>query len=400
MSKRVLLFVLSSVLMTFCISAQDYAVKGSVWDFDTAEPICSAAVLVYQITGNDTTFYGGCSTDDNGSFIIGQLKAGNYVLYAKSDNHFNTSKSFTLSSENVKDLGKITMRGGQMLEEVAVSAVVAKIVDYFPENVYVDLGLSVKWAICNVGAYKPEGYGDLYAWGETEPISERNIENYKYSKKGDNHSFTKYCTDKKYGYRRFTDNKTTLDPDDDAAHVKWGNWRMPTVEEFQELKDNCTCTWDSINGVKGIRFTSNVSGYTDRSIFLPAAGGDGILFMGDGSKSDYSYYFGNYWSSTLERDKPECAKGICFFRAEGRTDLATGPVVSGTYRDARRSIRPVTSQTTGMFEFEQSVNPNAYKLPEGESIEDLIRRLPNAETDEEGNLYINGKKVQRILNVR
>ena len=127
MSKKVLLFVLASVLMPFCISAEDYAVKGSVWDFDTAEPISSAAVLVYQITGNDTTFYGGCSTDDNGSFIIGQLKAGNYVLHAKSDNHFNTSKSFTLSSENVKDLGKITMRGGQMLEEVAVSAVVAKV---------------------------------------------------------------------------------------------------------------------------------------------------------------------------------------------------------------------------------------------------------------------------------
>ena len=103
MSKKVLLFVLASVLMPFCISAQDYAVKGSVWDFDTAEPICSVAVSVYQITGNDTTFYGGCSTDDNGSFIIGQLKAGNYVLYAKSDNHFNTSKSFTLSSENVKE---------------------------------------------------------------------------------------------------------------------------------------------------------------------------------------------------------------------------------------------------------------------------------------------------------
>ena len=56
MSKRVLLFVLASVLMPFCISAQDYAVKGSVWDFDTAEPICSVAVSVYQITGNDTTF--------------------------------------------------------------------------------------------------------------------------------------------------------------------------------------------------------------------------------------------------------------------------------------------------------------------------------------------------------
>ena len=180
MRKRVLLFVLSSVLMTFCISAQDYAVKGSVWDFDTAEPICSVAVSVYQITGNDTTFYGGCSTDDNGSFIIGQLKAGNYVLYAKSDNHFNTSKSFTLSSENVKDLGKITMRAGKGDLDPAITAVVAKIVDYFPENVYVDLGLSVKWATCNVGADKPEDYGDYYAWGELTPKESYTWENYRF----------------------------------------------------------------------------------------------------------------------------------------------------------------------------------------------------------------------------
>ena len=180
MSKKVLLFVLASVLMPFCISAQNYTVKGSVWDFDTAEPICSVAVSVYQITGNDTTFYGGCSTDDNGSFFIGQLKAGNYVLHAKSDNHFNTSKSFTLSSENVKDLGKITMRAGKGDLDPAITAVVAKIVDYFPENVYVDLGLSVKWAICNVGANTPEEYGDYYAWGEVETKESYEPNYYKF----------------------------------------------------------------------------------------------------------------------------------------------------------------------------------------------------------------------------
>ena len=271
MSKGVLLFVLASVLMPFCISAQDYAVKGSVWDFDTAEPISSAAVLVYQITGNDTTFYGGCSTDDNGSFIIGQLKAGNYVLYAKSDNHFNTSKSFTLSSENVKDLGKITMRGGQMLEEVAVSAVVAKIVDYFPENVYVDLGLSVKWATCNVGAGKPEEYGDYYAWGETEPKDFYFWDTYKYCD-GTYNSLTKY-TDSAYGKDGFSDYKSVLDPEDDVAHVKWGgNWRIPTKDELEELRTKCTWTSTTLNGVIGYSVTSKVEGYTDRSIFMPATG--------------------------------------------------------------------------------------------------------------------------------
>ena len=37
------------------------------------------------------------------------------------------------------------------------------------ENSYVDLGLSVKWATCNIGATKPEEYGDYYAWGELNP---------------------------------------------------------------------------------------------------------------------------------------------------------------------------------------------------------------------------------------
>ena len=210
MRKIVLSFVLISVLMPFCISAQDYAVKGSVWDFDTAEPICSVAVSVYQITGNDTTFYGGCSTDDNGSFIIGQLKAGNYVLYAKSDNHFNTSKSFTLISENVKDLGKITMRAGKGNLDPAITAVVAKIVDYFPENVYVDLGLSVMWATCNVGADKPEEPGDYYAWGEINTKKSYKESNYKWSK-GSDYKLTKYCSDKRNGYNGFTDNKTVLE---------------------------------------------------------------------------------------------------------------------------------------------------------------------------------------------
>ena len=193
------------------------------------------------------------------------------MLYAKSDNHFNTSKSFTLSSENVKDLGKITMKGGQMLEEVAVSAVVAKIVDYFPENVYVDLGLSVKWAICNVGADKPEDVGGLYAWGETEPKDFYFWDTYKYCD-GTYNSLTKY-TDSAYGKDGFSDNKSVLDPEDDVAHVKWGgNWRIPTKEELEELRTKCTWTSTTLNGVKGYSVTSNVDGYTDRSIFLPATG--------------------------------------------------------------------------------------------------------------------------------
>ena len=136
---------------------------------------------------------------------------------------------------------------------------------------YVDLGLSVKWATCNVGAQTPEDYGDYYAWGETEPKDFYFWDTYKYCD-GTYNSLTKY-TDSAYGKDGFSDNKSVLDPEDDVAHVKWGgNWRIPTKEELEELRTKCTWTSTTLNGVKGYSVTSNVDGYTDRSIFMPATG--------------------------------------------------------------------------------------------------------------------------------
>lgn len=127
----------------------------------------------------------------------------------------------------------------------------------------VDLGLSVKWACCNVGATKPEEYGGYYAWGETEEKSYYDWDTYKWR---NGTGYTKYCTDSDYGH---VDNKTVLDPEDDVAHVKWGgSWRMPTRDEIKELNDNCTWQWTTLNGVNGYR----VTGPTGNSIFLPAAG--------------------------------------------------------------------------------------------------------------------------------
>ena len=136
---------------------------------------------------------------------------------------------------------------------------------------YVDLGLSVKWATCNVGASKPEEYGDYYAWGETEPKDFYFWKTYKYCD-GSYKTLTKY-TDSACGKDGFSDNKSVLDPEDDVAHVKWGgNWRIPTKDEIEELRTQCTWTSTTLNGVKGYTVTSNVGGYTDRSIFMPATG--------------------------------------------------------------------------------------------------------------------------------
>ncbi|MBQ7819150.1 MAG: hypothetical protein IJ341_05580, partial [Bacteroidales bacterium] len=156
-------------------------------------------------------------------------------------------------------------------------------------HAYVDLGLSVKWATCNVGATTPEGYGDYFAWGETSPKTTYDWSTYKYSN-GTYDSMTKYCTQSSYGT---VDNKTTLELTDDAARVNWGgSWRMPTEAEQNELRDtnNCTWTWTTQNGVNGHKVTSKKNG---NSIFLPAAGYRGS------SDLDGAGGYGYYWSSSL-----------------------------------------------------------------------------------------------------
>ena len=197
---------------------------------------------------------------------------------------------------------------------------------------YVDLGLSVKWATFNVGATKPEEYGDYFAWGETEPKDDYSWSNYKFRTSGeyDNVKFSKYNTDSNFGQ---VDNKTVLDSEDDVAHVKWGgSWRMPTAEEWDELRNNCTWTWyDSgnteFNGVAGYKVTSNKDGYTDRSIFLPAVGYRGGTSLHNGGSH------GGYWSSSLVTDDPYSACSL-FFDSGGRYAF-------NNYRYGGFSVRPV-----------------------------------------------------------
>ena len=160
---------------------------------------------------------------------------------------------------------------------------------------YVDLGLSVKWATCNVGANSAEEAGDYFAWGETEPKDIYSYASYKYMATQYLTSLTKYCFNSEYGNEGFTDDLTTLLPEDDAATANLGScWRMPTMEEITELFNNCSSMWTTINGVNGYLLTSEVEGYTDKSIFLPAAGFKDI----EGIAYNTNKY-GSYWSNML-----------------------------------------------------------------------------------------------------
>lgn len=165
--------------------------------------------------------------------------------------------------------------------EYSVRAVLA---DPYNGHEYVDLGLSVKWATCNVGATKPEEHGGFYVWSATE---EKTNEPYQTQNTSDWESlrYTKYVgsTTSPYKDSSATDAdalKTVLDPEDDVAHVKWGGiWRMPTGDEMEELVDKCTWTWEAKNGINGY----TVTGPNGKSIFLPT----------------YNGQDGNYWSSSL-----------------------------------------------------------------------------------------------------
>lgn len=208
---------------------------------------------------------------------------------------------------------------------------------------YVDLGLSVKWATCNVGASKPEDYGGYYQWAGTKDVSDKGINldrnNCPYHTGADrNVGWMKYNTKSSYGT---VDNKTTLELNDDAAFVSWGcGWRMPTKEEWTELRENCTWTWTTQNGVKGYKITSKKSGYINSSIFLPAAGcryGNSLGNAGSG---------GCYWLSSLYADYTDFACDVYFDSNNIITDEVSVDlsyiIRSSSDRFYGQSIRPVT----------------------------------------------------------
>ena len=191
----------------------------------------------------------------------------------------------------------------------------------------VDLGLSVLWASCNLGAESPEEYGNYYAWGETKTKGNYNLGNYsyyddnlkRYTSIGDNISGTEY----------------------DAANVNLGSdWRIPTKDEIQELIDMCTCEWTQISGVNGFKFT----GSNGNSIFMPASG-EMVT-----SNCMYGNEYLHYWSSNASSDSD----------VYGMTNTENPIIVGWFSKWEGRPIRPVTT------------NPNAAGTPIDHSQDNIV----------------------------
>lgn len=180
----------------------------------------------------------------------------------------------------------------------------------------VDLGLSVKWASCNVGAKEPYETGTLFAWGETAPKPTYSFSNYRWGLLNEWNGLTKYNTKPERGP---VDGKQILDDADDAATVQCGpKWRTPSWPEREELLTQCRWEWKTVHGVPGYEVTSSANG---NSIFLPATG-----YMMDGNHFR-AKEMGFYWTSSLDRDSPTHAYYLSFSENEIR------PNTKGSYYD-------------------------------------------------------------------
>lgn len=192
---------------------------------------------------------------------------------------------------------------------------------HHPHIIDLNLPSGTLWACCNIGALAPDEPGNFYAWGETFAKEEYNWNTYKWCKNGNVNKITKYCKDPYYGN---PDNKTTLDLEDDAAYVVWGEqWRMPTEEELIELMRNTFSEWIDQNGTTGLKLTSKTNG---ASIFLPST-------MLSSQMTQEEVELGAYISSTL--DASFTMEATCYFA------IADEDFVSSRRRDLRSSVRPV-----------------------------------------------------------
>ena len=236
------------------------------------ETIAPGSVKVTSTPSGATIWLDGKSTQKTTPDILESLTPGNHSIKLVLEGYNDFSGSVSINSSQRADL--------------SAALIIKEKPGTGKENGHdwVDLGLSVKWATCNIGATSASASGSLFAWGETRAKTNFSWENYKFRISGNDDSPSSLQFSK---YHPNIDNKQRLDLSDDAARANWGGkWRMPTKAEFDELKNKCSWTWISQNGTKGYKIT----GKNGNSIFLPST-----LFS-EGLE------MGFYWSSSVSED--------------------------------------------------------------------------------------------------
>ena len=266
------------------------ASTGEVSEITGGSAVLSASVRTEGVDARDNVFVGlAWSTDKDAIRADGSFESRQISVQNVEDGAFSVSLN-DLSEVTTYYYASFTLVGGVYV----FSSVQEFTTDRF-EPVAVDLGLSVKWACCNVGASVPQGYGGYYAWGETEEKSDYSSWTYKYYL-GD------LDDDGHYEYQNIGSNISGTSYD--VAHVKWGgSWRMPTFDEIKELCNKCSWQWTEVNGVKG----QKVTGPNGNSIFLPAAGlrnGTGVYSRGSS---------GRCWSGALYEVDSGSACSLFFY---------------------------------------------------------------------------------------
>lgn len=255
---------------------------------------------VYTFAVHENTFlvakFNACpvvsiSAGENGSVAIAKAPGKSQIVYS------GTNVTVTATPEKGYELFGWFVGDSKtpVSKELAYTFAVNEDVKLYAEfkmslngHEYVDLGLpsGLKWAKCNIDAESPEAIGSYIAWGETSVKDDYSWATYKYYDSSFN-IITKYCSNERYGN---VDGKEALEAKDDVANANWGRtWRMPTAAEFEELYQQCTWEWTTLNEVAGYKIT----GPNGNHIFLPAAGyknGANVL------NKDVAGY---YWSSTL-----------------------------------------------------------------------------------------------------
>ena len=186
---------------------------------------------------------------------------------------------------------------------------------------YVDLGLSVKWATCNVDALHPEDFGGYYAWGDDKPYSHvaHFLDSLGFKKEFFLTSNAGYIDHLRDRMRIDKIGRGLIHKGVDIATHKWGEgWRLPSKNEFVELHDNCTWQEIIVDDAVCYKVTSKIPGYTDRYIILPHTGYNFVDTEQD------LYEDAVYWTGTL---RSEYLIHLFVFNSKEYSDCFSGAAV-------------------------------------------------------------------------